>query len=97
VAAVSGFDVLGLPESSTADAVRARWKELRSELHPDRGGDAAEFDQALKAYEQALAAAEQPMACQPCGGTGRAEVRRGFSVTSVACGGCGGTGEVQRG
>lgn len=47
------FDVLAVPQSASADDVRAAWQRLRSRWHPDKpDGNAARFDIINKAYDQ---------------------------------------------
>lgn len=48
-------DVFGYAASSRPDLddLAARWKRLRAARHPDRGGNAAEFDRVNKAYQSA--------------------------------------------
>jgi len=46
-------EILGVPKNARRLEIDAAWKRLRSQLHPDRGGDAAAFDEAAKAYEAA--------------------------------------------
>lgn len=88
---MSPFDVLELSHDSTPADVEARWRVLRSELHPDKGGDAAKFDEAKKAYEAALYEASQPKLCDNCGGAGKVSVQRGFNQTTVVCPVCHGS------
>lgn len=47
------FRVLGAPYPCTADELRARWREVAFQHHPDRGGDIADFLRLKKAYEEA--------------------------------------------
>jgi hypothetical protein len=61
VATPSWKTVLGLGASSevgpcTAQALRARWKIVRSIHHPDKGGNADQFFEMKRAYEQGCAA-----------------------------------------
>lgn len=88
---MSPFDVLNLPQDATPADVEARWRVLRSELHPDKGGDAEKFDEAKKAYEKALHEASQPKVCENCGGAGKVVVQRGFIQTTVVCQACRGS------
>ncbi len=45
------YQVLGLPRDATAAQVKAAYRRLVSEAHPDRGGEAAEFIRIRAAYE----------------------------------------------
>lgn len=44
--------VLGVPETASEMVVDAQYRRLRSQHHPDKGGDAAQFHRIQKAYEQ---------------------------------------------
>lgn len=45
------YDVLGVPPGASAEEVRAAWRSVSKLVHPDLGGSAAEFREALAAYE----------------------------------------------
>jgi len=45
------YQVLGLPRDATAAQVKAAYRRLVSEAHPDRGGEAAAFIRIRAAYE----------------------------------------------
>lgn len=87
------FEVLGLAETATPDEVKARWRELASEHHPDNGGEAERFDECRKAYQQAYATAMEPKPCNNCGGDGKITVTRGFNQVKLPCNACDGTGQ----
>lgn len=94
------FKVLGLdedPDSYDVQAVDSRWREVRSQLHPDRpGGDAAKFDVTRKAYEAARFYVLEPKPCPTCKGTGRVATpsqRGGFGAPlERRCDTCHGSG-----
>jgi len=86
--------ILGLPPNSSVADIQARWRQLRSELHPDHGGDAEKFHQASEAYAAAIYEARQPRPCPPCGGAGTTQVVSGFSTIKMSCEACGGSGEA---
>ncbi len=46
-------DVLGTHPDAPFESVTRAYKKLRSEKHPDKGGDVAEFDAVEKAYDRA--------------------------------------------
>ncbi len=50
----SVWSVLGLTARASADEVKAAYKRRALELHPDRGGEAAQFRRLHAAYEEAL-------------------------------------------
>ncbi len=52
--AASVWSVLGLTAKASAEEVKAAYKRRALELHPDRGGDAAQFRGLHAAYEEAL-------------------------------------------
>jgi len=87
------FEVLSLSETATPEEVKARWRELASELHPDRGGDGNRFHECRKAYDLALALANEPKVCGNCGGVGKVTVARGFNQVKLPCDVCGGSGQ----
>src|SRR3546814_10489787 len=64
----AAFKVLGLeddPDSYDVQAIDGRWRELRTQLHPDKPtGDAAKFDEARKAYNAARFYALEPKPCR---------------------------------
>ncbi len=49
------WEVLGLPSTTTHDAIRDAYRRLRSEHHPDKGGSATRFDEVERAYREATA------------------------------------------
>lgn len=44
------YDVLGLPPDAPPALVVRQYQKLRSDHHPDRGGDPYQFDRVIKAY-----------------------------------------------
>lgn len=96
----AAFLVLGLedePDTYDVQAVDARWRQLRTELHPDKpGGDAAKFSEAKKAYDAARFYALEPKPCPSCNGTGKqpaASQRGGFAAPlQLRCDACRGSG-----
>lgn len=89
---VTPLEKLGLSSLATAEDVERRWRELRSNHHPDRGGDATIFHELNLAYQAARTEVSQPRPCQACNGTGRSEVRRGFGRVELMCTFCNGLG-----
>jgi len=89
---MSPFETLGISESSTADEVKAKWRELVKIHHPDRGGNQVDFITYREAYNRALEIAMEPKKCQVCNGSGREVISRGFHQTTVICRTCKGGG-----
>jgi DnaJ-class molecular chaperone len=49
------WEVLGVTEHAPADVVKAAYRRLAAEHHPDRGGDQDKMAQLNRAYETAQA------------------------------------------
>lgn len=49
----AAFDVLGLSRSADVDEVKRAYRERVKEVHPDQGGDEAEFKRVREAYATA--------------------------------------------
>jgi len=49
------FRVLGAPYPCTAEQLRARWRRLVFQYHPDRGGNLKQFIELKATYEEAVA------------------------------------------
>lgn len=88
------FATLGLPETATPDEVKAKWRELCMIHHPDRGGNAVEFNEIRKAYKVAMEEASAPKACPQCNGTGKTKQSHGWSSIELPCQACGGSGHA---
>jgi DnaJ-class molecular chaperone len=86
---MSPFVILGLGEMATTTQVKVRWRELAGVHHPDKGGDADEFQKFNKAYKAALLIANEPKVCGECRGTGKVTINHGFSVAQTTCPKCG--------
>lgn len=96
----AAFQTLGLraaPDTYDVLAVDTRWRQLRTELHPDKpGGDAAKFDEARKAHAAARFYALQPKPCSTCGGNKKVERASRNPLLPpmlVNCPACRGSGE----
>lgn len=83
---------LGLGANAKEDDVRAAYRRLRSERHPDKGGDADAFHRLQAEYDEAMVEVRQPKTCGLCAGSGSAYVGTGFSRVKMACVKCHGTG-----
>lgn len=90
--ASNAFETLGLPPTATADEVKAQWKSLASQHHPDKGGDAETFDKMRRAYKSALEIASKPKKCPACDGTGKRRESHGFNSIEIQCRFCKGSG-----
>lgn len=93
------FALLGLAPGASPSDVRAAYLVRAKALHPDAtAGNADEFKDLVEAYKRATVLARE-WPCEPCGGTGRLDVRAagpggfGASRVSVVCRTCGGTGK----
>jgi curved DNA-binding protein CbpA len=49
---MEAYRTLGLEQGADQDAVRRAYREQIKEVHPDRGGDEAEFRRIKRAYER---------------------------------------------
>ena len=74
--------LLGVSNRATKSDVKARWRAVALELHPDRGGSAKAFDEARAAYERVLFAAPE---CAICKDTGKTWKRHSFYRVPVTC------------
>jgi hypothetical protein len=54
-----GFESLGLHADATADEIRAAYRHLAIQVHPDHGGDAEDFMRLQEDFEHALSHAER--------------------------------------
>jgi DnaJ-class molecular chaperone len=80
----------------TLEQLTAKWRELCGEHHPDRGGDAAVFQEVAYQYHGMKAKLKAPKRCPECKGTKRIFTNHGFATTSLTCQTCKGTGEVRQ-
>ena len=88
------FQSLGLPDQPmpSPDEVKQAWRLAAAKHHPDRGGDAGDFDRLRRAYDEALAEAEAPKPCTECGGSGKLQNTKGWHGIKLCCPHCDGTG-----
>jgi DnaJ-class molecular chaperone len=106
------YEVMGLDRLSTAAEVRARWKELSRQLHPDRHISSPQpYAAAFAAVSQAYAVLGDEKcrkrydlmldtaseACPKCKGDGRTWKQKGFAQRiPTRCAECGGSGRTTR-
>lgn len=57
-----GFEALGLPANATPDEVRAAFRHLALQAHPDHGGNTKDFTRLQADFECALSHAERHVA-----------------------------------
>lgn len=87
------FAALGLPPTAGPLEVKARWRELARQRHPDHGGAAAEFARLHDAYVRAYADA-LTTPCPACCGSGEYAVAcGGFDALKLPCAVCAGSGK----
>ncbi len=88
------FNLLDLPETAAAGEVEAAWRQLRSERHPDKGGEVGLFARTKQAYQICIAHATKPRPCPVCDGMGFDRVQRGWNVVKKTCSTCAGSGKI---
>ena len=79
---MSDYDLLGIKVPVTVSELKARWKELAAQHHPDRGGDLATFIELKEAYERLLPRCHH---CLKCRDTGVAHLHVGFQTLRSVC------------
>lgn len=93
---IKDLRVMGLDASTTSEAVKVRWLELAEMHHPDKGGDAAKFDEVRKAKDRLLDELAKPVRCRDCRGEGKVTRAKGFASIKLKCATCRGSGTVPR-
>lgn len=76
----------------TVEEMERRWKELRSQHHPDKGGSTEMFIYFRNAYEKCYGQIHELQVCSDCAGAGRVKVTQGFYTTTMLCATCQGSG-----
>lgn len=84
---MSAFAALGLSDSATIDEVRFAYHNKARELHPDLGGDPAEFAALREAYA-ACVNAVHARKCPTCHGTKKITHTVGWSSVETRCPTC---------
>ncbi|GIW67606.1 MAG: hypothetical protein KatS3mg096_474 [Candidatus Parcubacteria bacterium] len=54
------YEILGIPEYSSEEEIKKKFRELVKKYHPDRGGDPEKFKEILEAY-QSLSSKEKKL------------------------------------
>lgn len=87
--------VLDLAPGCGVEQLKARWRTLAKEHHPDANPDAnvVMFTTIRNAYQAALKyeSAEEAK-CKECGGTGKVLTGKGFNKLQMTCQACRGKG-----
>lgn len=89
---MNALERLGLPDGATKQEIRAAWRKLASQHHPDHGGDPTVFHELRQAYDEASRRAPDARTCAACNGTGKTKITRGFNVLTMICRYCAGKG-----
>jgi len=82
------FAALGLEPTATEAEVKAAYRLKARSLHPDAGGDPAEFSDLNHAYTEALLYITNTP-CTMCHGTGKVQQTTGWTTISLPCPLCG--------
>ena len=88
------FEILGVPETATAEELKTAYRRLADKAHPDKGGSAPEFIYLNAAYMRALMSVNDRV-CKECCGTGAVTValKNSFRFAAIRCPLCNGTGK----
>lgn len=84
---MSAFAALGLEPTASVEEVKSAWRTIARRLHPDLGGDPAEFAAMSDNYREALhEASTRP--CATCHGTGTIPHTTGWTTIQLPCTSC---------
>jgi len=82
-------DILGVQPGCGVASLKAHWRALASEHHPDRGGNSIEFTTYRGAYTAALGLETALEAqCPECHGKGKVLLGKGFTKMPMVCPKC---------
>ncbi len=88
--------MMGLGAEATPEEVRQRWRQIASDLHPDKGGRVEDFQKANAVHKQALDFAKKPRLCKACEGAGQKVLKmQGFTPVYTKCIPCDGVGKIE--
>lgn len=105
---MSHYQTLGVDRGATLEEIKAAFRDISWDLHPDRGGKEPErYARVTFAYSVLSDAARrkeydagQEVLSDPCGkcaGEGRTWKQKGFTArVHTPCAACGGTGRITR-
>jgi DnaJ-class molecular chaperone len=103
----TNYEILGITRSTGQEELKAAWKKLARECHPDRFGGSSEASSKFAELSAAYTVLSDPKArlrydneldiatgvCAACSGSGVIWKQKGFtSKTEVKCKACRGTG-----
>lgn len=105
------YKTLGLSRQATPAQIKARWRELASDMHPDRLGSTREANDAFASVTEAYAIISEPKrrqayhaeidllsdSCASCDGRGAVFKQKGFAArVEITCTACEGCGRKAR-
>lgn len=102
--ALTHYGTLGVDRTASQEEIRAAYRALASQHHPDRGGDHETMAGITVAYEWLSGRREEydsllelvGTACGKCGSDGRTYKQKGFGArVPVRCKACNGEGYVE--
>jgi DnaJ-class molecular chaperone len=88
-------NILGVVPKCGAEFLKARWRTLAKQHHPDSNPDAnvVVFTEIRKAYQAAMKyETDYEARCKNCDGTGKIEAGKGFNRHEMRCPKCEGRG-----
>ena len=89
---ISPYETLGLPSNSTPEELKARYRTLDRQQHPDHGVAPGALQVVVTAYKKALKITlAKP--CPECYGQGKVLKQSGWIVLKVDCKSCKGLGK----
>jgi len=74
--------------------IKRVFREIILLHHPDKGGDAAKFQEIREAFNRLNKYLTTPQRCKFCEGTGKEEIQKGFKTFYIICKVCRGEGKT---